>query len=104
MLLELIILLLVGILFFALGWKIWKKEQITLIHDYHYSNVSKENKKVYTENIGKSLLIMGVGTLLTGIIDFVTRTTYGWSVFAVCFVWGLIRMVITQKKYNHGIF
>lgn len=99
-----IIMLLVGFLFLYLGWKIWKKEQITLIHDYHYTNVTEENKSAYTQNIGKALTLMGIGTLLTGVINVVTSTAYGWAVFAVCFVGGLIHMVMTQKKYNHGIF
>ena len=34
---ELIFLLVVGSIFFSLGWKIWKKKKISLIHDYIHS-------------------------------------------------------------------
>ena len=40
MLLGLIIEFLVGILFLYLGFLIWKKEKITLLHDYHYKRYS----------------------------------------------------------------
>ena len=45
---ELIFLLIVGILFFCLGWEIWKKEKISLIHDYHHKKVKDSDKKAYT--------------------------------------------------------
>ena len=34
-----------------------EKEQITLIISYHYQKVSEENKKYYTEEIGKSIIL-----------------------------------------------
>ena len=45
---ELFFLLIVGILFFCLGWEIWKKEKISLIHDYHHKKVKDSDKKAYT--------------------------------------------------------
>lgn len=101
---ELILLLVAGSLFVFLGWRIWKKEQITLIHDYHYTKVTQTDKKPYTEKMGKATILMGTGMFLTGIIDFVSNTTYGWIAFGICFALGLIIMVLAQIKYNHGIF
>ena len=82
---ELFFLLIVGILFFCLGWEIWKKEKISLIHDYHHKKVKDSDKKAYTTIMGKSLLIIGVGIILTGVIDFITYTLYGWWIFGVAF-------------------
>lgn len=101
---ELILMLMLGSLFVFLGWRIWKKEQVTLIHDYHYTKVSEEDKKPYTEKMGKAMLFMGIGMYLTGIINFISRTGYGWFVFGICFISGLVIMVFAQIKYNHGIF
>lgn len=56
---ELILLLAVGGLFLWMGYRIWIKEQITLIHDYHYTKVKKEDRKPYTEKMGKAMLVMG---------------------------------------------
>ena len=100
----LILMILSGSLFLFLGWRIWKKEHITLIHVYHYSKVSESDKKFYTEKMGKACIVIGIGMILTGIIDFVTKTAYGWIFFGVCFVWGLIMMYMAQRKYNGGIF
>ena len=101
---ELIFLIVIGTLFLWIGWRIWKREKITLIHDYHYTKVKEADKKPYTEKMGKAMLLMGTGMYLTGIIDFITCTAYGWSAFGICFVVGLIIMILAQIKYNHGIF
>ena len=103
-LLELILMILVGALFLALGWLIWKREKIALIHSYHYTRVSTENKKPYTERMGKACILMGIGALLCGVVDFATKTAYGWICFTVCFLWGLGMMARAQKKYNGGFF
>ncbi len=101
---ELFLMLAIGGTFVFIGFRIWKKEQITLIHDYHYSNVSAQDKKPYTEQMGKACIIMGIGMLLTGIVDFMTKTSYGWVCFIVSFIWGMTMIVKAQKKYNGGIF
>jgi len=101
---ELILMLIIGLLFCFLGWRIWKKQQITLIHDYHYKKVSESDKKPYTEKMGKACMIMGIGMILTGIIDFISKTSYGWVFFAVFFVIGFRMMLVAQKKYNGGLF
>ncbi len=101
---ELIFMIAVGTLFCVFGWKIWKKEQIALIHNYHYKKVKENDKKAYTTLMGKALLIMGVGMYLTGIIDFITFTFYGWIAFGVGFIGGLIMIISAQIKYNKGIF
>lgn len=101
---ELIFMIFIGSIFIFLGWRIWKKEQITLIHDYHYTNVTKKDKKFYTEKIGKSCIIIGIGIILTGIIDFISKTAYGWTCFVIFFLWGFIMIIKAQKKYNGGLF
>ena len=101
---ELILMVSLGLLFLFLGWRIWKKEEITLIHTYHYTKVSEEDKKDYTEQIGKSIILMGIGMILTGIIDYFSETSYGWLFFTIFVVFATIKMVKAQKKYNNGIF
>lgn len=102
--LELTILLSVGFLFCYLGWKIWKKEQMNLIHDYHYTKVKDSDKKAYTAKIGKALLLIGAGAIVTGILDFTATLQYSWLPFGICLCAGLIMIVYAQVKYNHGIF
>ena len=101
---ELIIMLVVGGIFLFLGWRIWKKEQITLIHSYHYTKVSETDKKAYTEKMGKGIIIIGIGMIITGAVDFLISTSYGWIFFGIGFVWGFVIMIAAQKKYNGGMF
>lgn len=100
----LIFLLIIGIIFIIVGLIIWKNNNISLIHDYHHTKVSEKDKKTYTKNYGKALLIMGTGICLTGIIDFMFNTAIGFIIFGVCFICGLVIIIYTQIKYNHGIF
>lgn len=101
---ELVLLGIFGLLFSFTGWRIWKKEQINLIHDYHYTKVLEKDKKPYTEKMGKACILMGIGMVLTGIVDLITKSVYGWVCFTIFFLWGLIKMVLAQKKYNGGLF
>jgi len=101
---EIIIMLVSRGIFIVLGWRIWKKEQITLIHSYHYTKVSETDKKAYTEKMGKGIIIIGIGMIITGSIDFFTNSSSGWIFFGVGFVWGFVIMIAAQKKYNGGMF
>lgn len=101
---ELVIMIVSGGIFLILGWRIWKKEQITFIHSYHYTKVSEIDKKAYTEKMGKGIIIIGIGMIFTGTIDFLTNTSYGWIFFGIGFVWGFVIMIAAQKKYNGGMF
>ena len=79
MLLEFIVLSVIGIVFFIIGWLIWKWEKINLIHNYHYKNVAEADKKAYTALMGKgamprrpkpSIMIKVVGVLFITYLDF----------------------------------
>ena len=105
---ELIVMMLIliptGLYFIFIGWRILKKEQITLIHDYHYTGVAEKGKKAYTEKMGKACIIMGIGMILMMcIIKFTSNTSYGVIFFGIFFGWGLVMMFMAQKKYNGGL-
>lgn len=100
----LVLMLFLGAIFLFIGWRLWKKEQITLIHDYHHTNISKENIKPYTEKMGKAYMVIGSGMILTSIFNITTNTSYGWIGLGLFFVLGLIMIIKAQKKYNGGQF
>jgi len=94
----------VGLYFIFIGCRIWKKEQITQIHDYHYTRVSEKDKKPYTAKMGKACILMGIGIILMGgIIDFTSKIAYGVICFGIFFVWGLIMIIMAQNKYSGGV-
>ena len=100
MFIEFFILLAVSILFLILGWLIWKKEKINLIHSYHYDKVAEADKKAYTALMGKGVIIIGLGMLATGIIDLATRSGWGWIAFGVSFAVGIGFMIFAGIRYN----
>ena len=93
-----------SVLFFYLGFLIWKKERINLIHDYHYTKVKEKDKKAYTSIMGKAMIIMGIGMILSGIMCMVIYSAKCGIVFGISFILGLGMMIYAQIKYNHGIF
>lgn len=101
---EFVVTIIAGVILLVLGWQIWKNEKITLIHSYHYKNVRDENKKAYTTEIGMAAIIIAIGIILTGIVDYTTQSVYGWYVFLFSFAVGVILIIHTQIKYNGGIF
>ncbi|BCN31477.1 DUF3784 domain-containing protein [Anaeromicropila herbilytica] len=101
---ELIMMSSLGILIIIIGWLIWVKERINLIHDYHHTKVSEEDKKPYTTLMGKGTCLMGFGIFLSGIIDYVSVSEYGFYAFGIGFIGGIIIMLIAQFKYNGGLF
>lgn len=100
MLFELILLLTFGLLFMILGLLIWKKEKIDLIHSYHYEKVTEENKGSYTAIMGKGLILIAAGMILTGVIDYLTQTTWGWIAFGIGFAVGVSFFIYAGRKYN----
>ena len=100
MIVELIIFLVAGIFILACGILIWKKEKISLIHSYHYTKVKDKDKKAYTTIMGKGICLIGIGCILSGVINFITKNSYGWIMFTFCFLAGLILVFRAQYKYN----
>lgn len=100
---EVILFGLIGLLVGYMGWCIWKKQRIELIHNYHYKNVSDSNKKPYTEQVGKALMLIGVGVVI-GEIVIQFNKTYGLMCFGICFIMAFRKLHKAQKKYNGSWF
>lgn len=104
MILEMIVMTGVGVLCIALGIIIWKKQKITLIHDYHYKNVKKEDVGAYTKQMGIGLILIGTGSCVTEVINLATKSEWGWIAFTIGFIAGIIFMHKAQRKYNGSWF
>lgn len=104
MIVSFAVCMIVGLLCVVLGLLIWKKQRITLIHDYHYKNVKKSDVPAYTRLIGTGLLLIGTGTCLTGIINLAFQTGAGWIAFGAGFLAGIWLMSKAQTKYNGSRF
>jgi len=91
---------LVGIVFVILGMMIWKKEKISLLHDYHYDRVSEEDKKAFCALSGKGVLVIGVGLLTTSVIIGITDSAWSFLAFGIGFLIGMIMLIYAGTKYN----
>ena len=102
MLIGMIVLLGVGILFFVFGWLLWKKQRIDLVNAWHTRHVKKEDVPAYTRLMGFSLIAIGAGCIVTGVVACVFEENLGWLALPVGFVVGFALIRKAQKKYNGG--
>ena len=102
MLIGLIVLLGVGILFFVFGWLLWKKQRIDLVNAWHTRNVKPDDVPAYTRLMALSLIAIGAGCLVTGIVACLLEENLGWLALPVGFVVGFALIRKAQKKYNGG--
>ena len=104
MIFGMIVFLAVGILCLVFGLLLWKKQKLSLVHDYHTRNVKKEDVPAYTRLMGFGLLAIGAGCVLTGGVALGLEQPLGWIAFPAGFLGGLALILLAQKKYNGGIF
>ena len=102
MLIGLIVFLSVGILFLALGTVLWKKQRIDLVNAWHTRHVKKEDVAAYTRLMGLSLIAIGVGCVITGVVACIFENNLGWIALPIGFVVGFALIWKAQKKYNGG--
>ena len=90
----------VGVIIAVMGWLIWKKEKLSLMHDYHVDKVSEENKPAFCKLSGIGLIVIGIGLLISTVILGMTDSAYSFLCFAVCFAAGLAMLITAGAKYN----
>lgn len=95
-----IIIGVVGIVLTVFGYLIWKKECISLLHDYHYDKVSAEDKKAFCTVSGLGILIIGIGMLFTAVIIAITESLWSFIPFAAGFMTGLVMLICAGLRYN----
>lgn len=95
-----IIVCVIGIICTILGYLMWKKEKISILHSYHYDKVSEEDKKAFCAISGIGILLIGIGLLITGIIIGITDSALSFIAFAIGFVVGLVMLIYAGIKYN----
>ena len=96
-------LLAVGLLCVVIGANIGIKKNISLIHDYHRRNVKESDLPAYCLLIGIGLIIIGVGTCLSGVL-ILTYLPLWWIPLPVGAAIGLYFIFKAQKKYNGSVF
>lgn len=85
-----------------LGFLIWKKRMLSILHEYHYKNVKSDDIPAYTRQIGIGLLVIGAGLIVTGVFELI-GLSFWWAPMSAGFVIGLIVMYKAQKRYNGSV-
>jgi len=91
---------LVGIILVTLGYLLWVKKKITLLHDYHYDKVPEGDKEIFCTISGLGIFIIGIGLLVTAVIIGITDSARSFIAMAVGFVVGLGFLIYAGLRYN----
>uniref|UniRef100_N2BM08 DUF3784 domain-containing protein n=1 Tax=Eubacterium plexicaudatum ASF492 TaxID=1235802 RepID=N2BM08_9FIRM len=89
-----------ALVFIYLGYLMWKKEKIILLHSYHYDKVSPSDKKVFCKISGWGVIFIGIGLLTTALIIGITDSALSFIAFALGFAVGLALLIYAGAKYN----
>jgi uncharacterized protein (DUF983 family) len=92
----------VGLLLAALGLLLWKKQKVSLLHDYHYQHVKKEDLPAYTRQMGIGLIVIGAGICGAGLLNLAS-SPYWWVSLLAGFTLGIFLLFRAQKKYNGSV-
>ena len=79
-----------------------EKQRSTILHDYHYKYVKKDDIPAYTRQMGIGLIITGAGIIITGLFNLVYSALW-WIPLLTGFVIGSVAIYRTQKKYNGSV-
>ena len=82
------------------GNRIGIKENITLLHGYHYTQLDPKDKKVFTKKIGIGTLLVSIGILVMPIINLISHSELGYYIGLILIVVGVFYIIFIIVKYN----
>ena len=87
-----------GVIIAVMGWLIWKKEKLSLMHDYHVNKVSAKNKTAFCRLSGIGLIVIGIGLLISAVILFRDRFCLQFSMFCCLLCSGISHVNYCWRK------
>lgn len=100
---EVIAELLIGAFLIFISYQIGCKGNIQLVHSYHYTNLSKENKQQFTKWLGIGNFLVGLGVFCIPIINWILGHDIGDYFGLAAMIAGVAIMVWTIIKYNGAL-
>ena len=94
---ELIVEIVIGLFLLFISYQIGIKENITLLHGYHYDT---KDKKVFTKKIGIGTLLVSIGILVMPIINLISHSELGYYIGLILIVVGVFYIIFIIVKYN----
>jgi len=89
-----------SIVFVIVGYSIWKKEKISLLHSYHYDKVSEKDRKRFCKVSGWGAISIGIGLMVTAVSIGITDSAWSFIAFLAGFVAGVALFIYAGGKYN----
>ncbi len=102
MILGVIIDLTVGAICIVLGVLLWKKQRVSILHEYHYRHVKEDDIPAYTRQMGIGLILIGAGIVIAGLLSLAGSSLW-WIPLSAGFVLGFLAICTAQKKYNGSV-
>ena len=97
---ELIVEIVIGLFLLFTSYQIGIKENITLLHGYHYTQLDPKDKKVFTKKIGIGTLLVSIGILVMPIINLISHSELGYYIGLILIVVGVFYIIFIIVKYN----
>ena len=95
---ELIVEIVIGLFLLFISYQIGIKENITLLHGYHYTQLDPKDKKVFTKKIGIGTLLVSIGILVMPIINLISHSELGYYIGLILIVVGVVLYHIHHCK------
>jgi hypothetical protein len=91
---ELIVEIVIGLFLLFTSYQIGIKENITLLHGYHYTQLDPKDK------IGIGTLLVSIGILVMPIINLISHSELGYYIGLILIVVGVFYIIFIIVKYN----
>ena len=91
---ELIVEIVIGLFLLFTSYQIGIKENITLLHGYHYTQLDPKDKKVFTT------LLVSIGILVMPIINLISHSELGYYIGLILIFVGVFYIIFIIVKYN----
>lgn len=105
-----IVSIVIGLIILIIGF-MHLRGNISFLHSYHRKNVSEENKLPLGKRLGIGTIIIGTSLILCGVFSMISIILennifelIGQILLGVGLVLGLIICLLAIKKYNGSIF
>ena len=98
---ELIVEIVIGLFLLFISYQIGIKENITLLHGYHYTQLDPKDKKVFTKKIGIGTLLVSIGILVMPIsFNIISHSELGYYIGLILIFVGVFYIIFIIVKYN----
>lgn len=94
---------LVGCLLLFISYCLGVKKQITLMHDYHYTNIKEIDKDAYCKGMSIGFLLLTITFFMSGYLYYMEEMLEATIVLLVGNIISVLYLIKTQIKYNGSI-